>query len=93
MSATLHGSLVRHLTLQKNGKLESQAHVDYERDRDTCIRLVDEGRYQAAFFLNPTGAEQVRRIGLSGERMPQKSTDFYPKLLTGLVFMRMNISK
>ncbi len=91
-------SLLHTLLLERglgidSGKLESQAHVDYERDRDTCIRLVDEGRYQAAFFLNPTGAEQVRRIGLSGERMPQKSTDFYPKLLTGLVFMRMNISK
>ena len=74
-------------------RLEAQTNVDYERDRDSCIRLVDEGKYQAAFFLNPTTAEQVQRIASSGERMPQKSTDFYPKLLTGLVFMRMNIKK
>ncbi|HTY64236.1 MAG TPA: DUF1015 domain-containing protein [Acidobacteriota bacterium] len=74
-------------------RLEAQTNVDYERERETCIRMVDEGKYQAAFFLNPTTAEQVQRIGLRGERMPQKSTDFYPKLLTGLVFMRMNIAK
>jgi uncharacterized protein (DUF1015 family) len=54
---------------------------------------VDEGKYQAAFFLNPTTVEQVQRVALLGERMPQKSTDFYPKLLTGLVFMKMLIAK
>ena len=74
-------------------KLEAQAHVDYEREREVCVRLVDEGEYQAAFFLNPTSAEQVQHIASLGERMPQKSTDFYPKLLTGLVFMKMDISK
>jgi len=89
----LHSLLLeRGLGIDAN-KLEAQTNVDYERDRDTCIRLVDEGRYQAAFFLNPTTAEQMQRIASSGERMPQKSTDFYPKLLTGLVFMKMSIKK
>jgi uncharacterized protein (DUF1015 family) len=74
-------------------KLVSQANVDYARDRDECIRRVDDGSYQAAFFLNPTSVEQVQRVALLGERMPQKSTDFYPKLLTGLVFMKMKIEK
>jgi uncharacterized protein (DUF1015 family) len=74
-------------------KLVSQENVDYARDRNACIRSVDEGRYQAAFFLNPTSVEHVQRVALLGERMPQKSTDFYPKLLTGLVFMKMKIEK
>ena len=74
-------------------KLVAQAHVEYFRDRNECIRNVDEGMHQAAFFLNPTTVEQVQRVALLGERMPQKSTDFYPKLLTGLVFMRMKILK
>ncbi len=74
-------------------KLVSQEHVEYFRDRDACIRSVNDGKHQAAFFLNPTTVEQVQRIALLGERMPQKSTDFYPKLLTGLVFMRMRIRK
>ncbi len=89
----LHSLLLdRGLGINAN-KLESQANVDYEREPETCLRLVDEGTYQAAFFLNPTTAEQVQRIASRGELMPQKSTDFYPKLLTGLVFMRMNIKK
>jgi uncharacterized protein (DUF1015 family) len=73
--------------------LVAQEHVDFARDRDSCLRQVDEGKYQAAFFLNPTTVEQVQRVALLGERMPQKSTDFYPKLLTGLVFMKMLIAK
>jgi uncharacterized protein (DUF1015 family) len=84
--------LERGLGINAN-KLEAQTNVDYEREREDCIRAVDEGKYQAAFFLNPTSAEQMQRIASSGERMPQKSTDFYPKLLTGLVFMKMNIQK
>ena len=73
--------------------LVAQSHVDYARERDGCVELVGQGKYQAAFFLNPTTVEQVQRVALLGERMPQKSTDFYPKLLTGLVIMRMAILK
>jgi len=74
-------------------KLAAQSHLDYVRERELCIQLVDEGKYQAAFFLNPATAEQMQRISSRGEKMPQKSTDFFPKLLTGLVFMRMQIRK
>ncbi len=82
--------LERHLGIDE-AKLVTQAHVEYYRDRNECVRVVDEGKFQAAFFLNPTTVEQVQRVALLGERMPQKSTDFYPKLLTGLVFMKMKI--
>jgi uncharacterized protein (DUF1015 family) len=82
----------RHLGIDE-GKLAAQSHVDYAREREFCIRSVNEGKCQAAFFLNPTTAEQMQRIASLGERMPQKSTDFFPKLLTGLVFMKMQISK
>jgi len=89
----LHSLLLdRYLGIDEN-KLAAQTHIDYAQDRDSCIRMVNEGRYQAAFFLNPTTAEQMQRIASLGERMPQKSTDFYPKLLTGLVFMKMCIGK
>jgi uncharacterized protein (DUF1015 family) len=70
-------------------KLVAQENVDYFREKHDCIREVDAGHYQAAFFLNPTTVEQMQRIALLGERMPQKSTDFFPKLLTGLVLMKM----
>jgi uncharacterized protein (DUF1015 family) len=89
----LHSLLLeRHLGIDAD-KLETQTYIDYERERELCIRSIDEGIYQAAFFLNPTTVEQMQRIASSGVRMPQKSTDFYPKMLTGLVFMKMNIRK
>jgi uncharacterized protein (DUF1015 family) len=101
-----HGEAYRHLDVSilhvlildrllgiNESKLVSQSNVDYARDREACIQRVDEGRYQAVFFLNPTTVEQVQRVALLGERMPQKSTDFYPKLLTGLVFLKMNMMK
>ena len=74
-------------------KLAKQTNIDYARSREACIERVDAGKYQAAFLLNPTPAEQMQRVAGAGERMPQKSTDFFPKLLTGLVFMKMQIRK
>jgi uncharacterized protein (DUF1015 family) len=89
----LHSLLLERYLGIDEAKLASQAHVDYAREREFCVRSVDDGKYQAAFFLNPTTSEQMQRIASLGERMPQKSTDFYPKLLTGLVFMQMRIRK
>ncbi len=89
----LHSLIMERYLRIDEDRLAAQAYVDYERERDVCIRLVNEGKYQAAFFLNPTTVEQMQRVASLGERMPQKSTDFFPKLLTGLVFMKMEISK
>ena len=74
-------------------KLARQTNIDYARSREACIERVDAGKYQAAFLLNPTTPGQLQRIASTGERMPQKSTDFFPKLLTGLVFIKMQIRK
>ena len=84
--------LERYLGIDENN-LAAQTNIDYARNREACIRKVQEGKYQAVFFLNPTTAQQMQRIASLGERMPQKSTDFFPKLLTGLIFMKMKISK
>jgi uncharacterized protein (DUF1015 family) len=62
-------------------------HVKYEREADRAMARVDSGDYQACFLMNPTRVEQVQNLSAQGERMPQKSTDFYPKLASGLVFM------
>ncbi len=91
--SVLHSLLLERSLGIDAAKLASQAHVDYVREREECIKMVDAGGYQAAFFLNPTTAEQMQQIASSGQRMPQKSTDFFPKLLTGLVFMKMAIEK
>jgi uncharacterized protein (DUF1015 family) len=65
--------------------VRSEKHLTYEREMDAAIAAVDRGQAQLACLLNPVRVEQVTGIALAGEVMPQKSTDFYPKLLSGLV--------
>jgi len=52
---------------------------------DEAVRLVESGEYGIAFFLKPTKINEIKNMALKGDMMPQKSTYFYPKLLTGLV--------
>ncbi len=66
-------------------KLRQQSHVDYYRDKDEAVSLLNHGKYQIGFLLNSTKIEEVKNVTENGEKMPQKSTDFYPKLLSGLV--------
>jgi len=88
----IHAVLETLLGIDKR-KLEEEAHVSYERYADAAVRAVDTGAFQAAVFLNPTRAEEVARVAGNGERMPQKSTDFYPKLYTGLVLNALNLPR
>ena len=62
----------------------------YTRDEEIAVKMVDEGQYNIAFFLNATKINQVTEVAGSGERMPQKSTYFYPKLITGLVINKLS---
>jgi len=58
----------------------------YARDTDEAVSMVRSGDYDAAFVMRPTPVRQVRELAAEGENMPPKSTFFYPKLLTGLLF-------
>jgi uncharacterized protein (DUF1015 family) len=58
----------------------------YARDTQQAISLVQSGDYDVAFLMRATPVGQVREIAASGENMPPKSTFFFPKLLTGLLF-------
>ncbi len=73
--------------------LEHQRNVSYFRDPVEALELVTDsaGKHQAVFFLNPTGVDEVVDIADNGEFMPQKSTDFYPKMLTGMVINKLNL--
>ena len=73
--------------------LEEQRNITYAHDPQEGVDAVDSGREQIFFLLNPTSPSEVRRVADHGEKMPQKSTDFYPKLLTGLVLSKMEIDK
>ncbi|MFO8034023.1 MAG: DUF1015 domain-containing protein [Candidatus Bipolaricaulota bacterium] len=89
----LHGAILERILGIDEDKLARQTNVDYTEDSEGAIEAVDRGKGQVAFLLNPTPPEQVMAVADRGERMPQKSTDFYPKLLTGIVAMRMQIDK
>ncbi|HEY5287395.1 MAG TPA: DUF1015 domain-containing protein [Solirubrobacteraceae bacterium] len=58
----------------------------YARSEEEAVAMVRSGKYDAAFLMRPTPVRQVREVSASGENMPPKSTFFYPKLLTGLLF-------
>jgi uncharacterized protein (DUF1015 family) len=58
----------------------------YARDTEEALRMVRSGQYDAAFLMRPTPVIQVKAVAAAGENMPPKSTFFYPKLLTGLLF-------
>lgn len=58
----------------------------YTRDEADARRAVDAGEAQAAILVRPTRLEQLAAVAMAGDVMPQKSTYFYPKLLTGMVF-------
>lgn len=63
--------------------------IRYEREIDAALAAVDRGDAQIAFLLNPVPVKQVVEIALGGDVMPQKSTDFYPKLLSGITIFRV----
>jgi uncharacterized protein (DUF1015 family) len=69
----------------------AEVHLTYERDAKAALDAVDRGAAQISFLLNPCDVEQVMKIATAGEVMPQKSTDFYPKLLSGITMYSVAI--
>ena len=68
----------------------SEKNLTYEREATVALDAVDDGAAQIAFLLNPCDVEQVMRIATAGQVLPQKSTDFYPKLLSGITMYRID---
>jgi len=66
--------------------ISHQRGLAYARDLDQARELLGSGDYELAFLLRPTPIEQVQAVAEAGETMPPKSTYFYPKLLSGLLF-------
>jgi len=67
----------------------SEANLSYEREAGAAIEAVAKGKAQVAFLLNPVSIDLMMRVATAGEVMPQKSTDFYPKLLSGITMYRI----
>jgi uncharacterized protein (DUF1015 family) len=85
--------LLHRLILEKGLGITAEAvaaekNISYEREMEAAIAHVDRGEAQVAFLLSPVPVQQVADIALGGDVMPQKSTDFYPKLLSGIAIYR-----
>ncbi|MGB9236914.1 MAG: DUF1015 domain-containing protein [Terriglobales bacterium] len=70
--------------------IRDQQNVSYIREAAEALAEVRDGRVQMAFLMNAARMQQVRDIALAGEVLPQKSTDFYPKLLSGLTIYALD---
>ena len=69
--------------------VREEKYLKYVRGVDAAVARVRKGEAQVAFLLEPTTVEQTARVAFSGGVMPQKSTDFYPKLLSGLTIYKL----
>ncbi|MDD3375749.1 MAG: DUF1015 domain-containing protein [Candidatus Omnitrophica bacterium] len=64
--------------------------ITYKKDLDEAVKMVDSKKAAACFVLNSVGVEQLKSIALNGEKMPPKTTYFYPKVLSGLTIYKMD---
>jgi uncharacterized protein (DUF1015 family) len=91
--AILHKLVLEKLLDIDEEKLTKNGIVEFVKDVpdaiDDSIRLVDSGQKQVLFLLNPVRMQQLQMVTAAGERMPHKSTYFYPKMCTGLVIQKI----
>ena len=83
----LHSLVLERALGITSADMAAEKYVTYFKDPADAFARLEAGEFQAGFFMNPTGLDQIRQVALGGERMPQKATFFYPKLPTGLVFL------
>ncbi len=82
--AQLHSVVLERLLGLDAEKIREQTNLRYLRDAQEAVEQVRRGEADIAFLTNPVTMEQLKEVAFAGEVMPQKSTDFYPKLLSGL---------
>ncbi|HUS18894.1 MAG TPA: DUF1015 domain-containing protein [Terriglobales bacterium] len=85
----LHKILLERVLAISEEAIRNQTNVEYLRDAAEAFQRVQRGA-DVAFLMNPVKIEQMRDVALAGEVMPQKSTDFYPKLMSGLTIYGLN---
>jgi uncharacterized protein (DUF1015 family) len=86
----LHKCLLEGVLKLSEESIREQRNLSYVRDADEALGQVRSGKADIAFLVNPCRVQQVRDVAFAGEVMPQKSTDFYPKLLSGLAIYALD---
>jgi uncharacterized protein (DUF1015 family) len=84
--AVLHAALLDDVLMLGNAAVAAEDRLTYTRSAAEARRAVESGEAQAALLVRPTGLEQLQAVAGVGDVMPEKSTYFYPKLLTGMAF-------
>ncbi|MCL5999263.1 MAG: DUF1015 domain-containing protein [Chloroflexi bacterium] len=87
--AVLHKMVLERVMGLSTSSGHDADHVSYLRDVNAGYAAVDQGEADCLFVLNATRMEQVNACTQAGEKMPQKSTDFYPKMIGGLVALSL----
>jgi uncharacterized protein (DUF1015 family) len=85
-AAALEALILREALGMSSDDIAAKRGLSYCSDTAEAVRRIVDGEADAGFLLRPTPVEQVREVAAAGETMPPKSTYFFPKLLTGLVF-------
>lgn len=85
----LHSLILEEIFGIDKENMAKQLNLTYTRSLDEAVSGVEKGDYQCAFILNPTKVSEIRDVACAGDKMPQKSTYFYPKLITGLVMNKI----
>ena len=89
----LHSLILENILGIDKENMAKQINLKYTRDKDEAIANVKNGNANCAFIINPTKVTEIKDVALAGEKMPQKSTYFYPKLITGLVMNNLRNNK
>jgi uncharacterized protein (DUF1015 family) len=85
-SAILETLVLKGIAGMSDDDIAAKRGIGYAKNVPDSLALLDDGTYDVAFFLRPIPVEQVRAVAEGGENMPPKSTYFFPKVMTGLVF-------
>lgn len=85
----LHAIIVGHVLGITKDRVQLEDYITYVKSDEEAVKRISSGEFQIAFFMNPTKVSQMVKIANDKEKMPQKSTYFYPKLLSGLVMNKI----
>jgi uncharacterized protein (DUF1015 family) len=91
--AVLHELFIERVLEIDKATVERKESIEYLRDPQMGYDDVDAGKANFLLVMNPTRMEQVRDCTQAGEKMPQKSTDFFPKVIAGLVMMPIGVDE
>ena len=86
----LHSLVLEEIFGIDKENMAQQINLTYTKFFEEAVSAVDEGKAQCSFVLNPTKVTEIRDVASEGEKMPQKSTYFYPKMITGMVMNKLD---